>query len=105
MLRTAPIPRVIIVGAGLAGTATAIRLLCFARRPLEIVLLERRADYRSAGGAYHRDAHPGEHVFNTRAGRMSAFGEDVLDFVRWTNREADRRGWPAPWAEYEFTEQ
>ncbi|MBR7834244.1 FAD/NAD(P)-binding protein [Actinospica durhamensis] len=104
MLRTAAFSRVLVVGAGLAGTATAIRLLCFARRPLEIVLLERRADYRSAGVAYHRDGNPWDHVFNIQAGRMSAFREDVLDFVRWTNREADRRDWPAPWAAYEFTE-
>lgn len=105
MLPAAASPRVLIVGAGLAGTATAIRLLCFARRPLEIVLLERRADYRCAGLAYHRNGNPWNHVFNIQAGRMSAFREDVLDFVRWTNHEADRRDWPAPWAEYEFTEQ
>ncbi|ACU72430.1 conserved hypothetical protein [Catenulispora acidiphila DSM 44928] len=104
MLRTAPCPRVLIVGAGLAGTATAIRLLCFARRPLEVVLVERRADYRSAGVAYHRDGNPWDHVFNIQAGRMSAFREDVLDFVRWANREADRGDWPAPWADWEFTE-
>ena len=44
MFRTAVRPRILIVGAGLAGTATAIRLLCFARGPLEVILLERRAD-------------------------------------------------------------
>lgn len=104
MLRTAASARVLVVGAGLAGTATAIRLLCFARRPLEIVLLERRAAYRSAGVAYHRDGNPWDHVFNIQAGRMSAFREDVLDFVRWANREADRRDWPEPWAAYAFTE-
>ncbi|MFC4029960.1 FAD/NAD(P)-binding protein [Streptomyces polygonati] len=97
-------PRVLIVGAGLAGTATAIRLLRFARGPLEIVLLERRPDYRSAGVAYHRDGNPWDHVFNIQAGRMSVFREDVLDFVRWANLEADRRDWPAPWAELEFAE-
>jgi uncharacterized NAD(P)/FAD-binding protein YdhS len=96
---------VLIVGAGLAGTATAIRLLCFARDPIEIVLLERRREYRSAGVAYHRDGNPWDHVFNVQAGRMSAFREDVLDFVRWANHEADRRDWPAPWAEFEFVEQ
>ncbi|WP_367318572.1 FAD/NAD(P)-binding protein [Streptomyces sp. HUAS ZL42] len=95
----------LIVGAGLAGTATAIRLLCFARRPLEIVLLERRSEYRSAGVAYHRDGNPWGHVFNIQAGRMSVFREDVLDFVRWANDEADRSDWPAPWAEFEFVEQ
>ncbi|MQS16735.1 pyridine nucleotide-disulfide oxidoreductase [Streptomyces kaniharaensis] len=105
MSRTGTCPRVLIVGAGLAGTATAIRLLRFARRPLEVVLLERRYDYRSAGIAYHRDGNPWDHVFNIQAGRMSVFREDVLDFVRWANREADRRKWPAPWKEFEFVEQ
>jgi uncharacterized NAD(P)/FAD-binding protein YdhS len=97
-------PRVLIVGAGLAGTATAIRLLRFARRPLEIVLLERRHDYRYAGVAYHRDGNPWDHVFNIQAGRMSAFREDVNDFVRWANHEADRRDWPAPWKDFAFVE-
>ncbi|WP_194922342.1 FAD/NAD(P)-binding protein, partial [Catenulispora rubra] len=105
MIRNAVCPRILVVGAGLAGTATAIRLLCFARGPLEVVLLERRADYRCAGVAYHRDGNPWDHVFNVQAGRMSAFREDVLDFVRWANVEADRSGWPAPWADFEFVEQ
>lgn len=105
MSRTGTRPRVVVIGAGLAGTATAIRLLRFARTPLEVVLLERRPDYRSAGVAYHRDGNPWDHVFNIQAGRMSAFREDVLDFVRWANREADRTGWPAPWADTEFVEQ
>lgn len=104
MLPTAVCPRILVVGAGLAGTATAIRLLCFARGPLEVVLLERRADYRYAGVAYHRDGNPWDHVFNIQAGRMSAFREDVLDFVVWANAEADRSGWPAPWDDYEFAE-
>ncbi|GAA2797222.1 hypothetical protein GCM10010441_23040 [Kitasatospora paracochleata] len=105
MSRTALRPRVLIVGAGLAGTATAIRLLRFARSPLEIVLLERHSAYRSAGVAYHRDGNPWDHVFNIQAGRMSVFREDVLDFVRWANHEADRRDWPEPWAGLEFVEQ
>ncbi|MFL6112457.1 MAG: FAD/NAD(P)-binding protein [Catenulispora sp.] len=105
MIRTAACPKVLIIGAGLAGTATAIRLLCFARHPLEVVLLERRADYRCAGVAYHRDGNPWNHVFNVQAGRMSAFREDVLDFVRWANTEADRKGWPEPWSDFEFVEQ
>lgn len=104
MTGTGARPRVLVVGAGLAGTATAIRLLHFARRPLEIVLLERRPDYRCAGVAYHRDGNPWDHVFNIQAGRMSVFREDVLDFVRWANLEADRRDWPEPWAELKFAE-
>ncbi|MCX5214151.1 FAD/NAD(P)-binding protein [Kitasatospora sp. NBC_00240] len=105
MSRTGLSPRVLVVGAGLAGTATAIRLLRFARSPLEVVLLERRPEYRSAGVAYHREGNPWDHVFNIQAGRMSAFREDVHDFVRWANREADRTDWPAPWARFEFVEQ
>ncbi|MGW1296264.1 FAD/NAD(P)-binding protein [Streptomyces sp. NPDC002533] len=102
---TATRPRVLVVGAGLAGTATAIRLLHFARRPLEVVLLERRPEYRSAGVAYHRDGNPWDHVFNIQAGRMSVFREDVLDFIQWANQEADRSDWPEPWATRTFTEQ
>ncbi|MGW1437829.1 FAD/NAD(P)-binding protein [Streptomyces griseus] len=105
MNRTGACPRVLVVGAGLAGTATAIRLLHFARRPLEIVLLERRPDYRSAGVAYHRDGNPWDYVFNIQAGRMSVFREDVLDFISWANQEADRRDWPQHWAGHTFTEQ
>ncbi|QNE79681.1 pyridine nucleotide-disulfide oxidoreductase (plasmid) [Streptomyces finlayi] len=105
MSRTGVRPRVLVVGAGLAGTATAIRLLHFARRPLEIVLLERHPDYRSAGVAYHRDGNPWDHVFNIQAGRMSVFREDVLDFVHWANQEADRRDWPQRWAAQKFAEQ
>jgi uncharacterized NAD(P)/FAD-binding protein YdhS len=105
MIRTAARPRILIVGAGLAGTATAIRLLRFARGPIEVILLERRTDYRHAGVAYHRDGNPWDHVFNVQAGRMSAFREDVLDFVHWANTEADRSGWPEPWSGFEFVEQ
>ncbi len=105
MSRTGARPRVLVVGAGLAGTATAIRLLHFAREPLEVVLLERRSDYRSAGVAYHRDGNPWDHVFNIQAGRMSVFREDVLDFIRWANSEADRGDWPPQWATTTFVEQ
>jgi uncharacterized NAD(P)/FAD-binding protein YdhS len=96
--------RIVIVGAGLGGTATAIRLLQFAREPAEIVLIERRADYRNAGPAYDRDSNHWHHVFNIQAGRMSAFREDVDDFVNWANHEADRDGWPAEWRDVTFTE-
>ncbi|TDD24426.1 pyridine nucleotide-disulfide oxidoreductase [Actinomadura sp. KC06] len=96
--------RVVIVGAGLGGTATAIRLLQFAREPLQVVVIERRPEYRSAGVAYHRTGNHWNHVFNIQAGRMSMFREDVDDFVSWANNEADRTGWPAEWSDFTFTE-
>ncbi|MEV6558161.1 FAD/NAD(P)-binding protein [Nocardia sp. NPDC051756] len=43
--------RIVVVGAGLAGTATAIRLLRFATEPVDIVLLERQMEHRHAGVA------------------------------------------------------
>ncbi|XVS62280.1 FAD/NAD(P)-binding protein [Actinosynnema sp. CA-299493] len=96
--------RVVVVGAGLAGTATAIRFLRFAREPLEVVLVERRPEYRNSGVAYQRESNHWHHVFNIQAGRMSAFREDVDDFIRWANHEADRSDWPPDWHGFEFTE-
>ncbi|WP_312878571.1 FAD/NAD(P)-binding protein, partial [Lentzea indica] len=96
--------RVVIVGAGLGGTATAVRLLRFAREPLQVVLVERRPEQRSAGVAYHPAGNPWHHVFNIQAGRMSMFREDVDDFVAWANTSADRTGWPPEWRDVTFTE-
>ncbi|MDL4820982.1 FAD/NAD(P)-binding protein [Actinomadura sp. OS1-43] len=94
----------VIVGAGLGGTATAVRLLQFAREPLQVVMIERRPEYRNAGLAYHRTGNHWHHVFNIQAGRMSMFREDVDDFVAWANNEADRAGWPPEWRGFTFTE-
>jgi uncharacterized NAD(P)/FAD-binding protein YdhS len=96
--------RVVIVGAGLAGTATAIRLLQFAREPVQVLVIERRPDYRNAGVAHHPRSNHWHHVFNIQAGRMSAFREDVDDFIDWANHEADRTGWPAEWKDFTFVE-
>lgn len=96
--------RVVIVGAGLAGTATAIRLLQFAREPVQIMLLERRPEYRNAGVAHHPRSNHWHHVFNIQAGRMSALREDVDDFIDWANHEADRTGWPPEWRDFTFVE-
>ncbi|MCG8925491.1 FAD/NAD(P)-binding protein [Lentzea sp. CC55] len=96
--------RVVIVGAGLGGTATAVRLLRFAREPLQVVLVERTPEHRNAGVAYHPAGNPWHHVFNIQAGRMSMFREDVDDFVTWANTSADRTGWAPEWRDVTFTE-
>jgi uncharacterized NAD(P)/FAD-binding protein YdhS len=72
--------RIVIVGAGLGGTATAIRLLQFAREPVEIVLIERRSEYRNAGPAYHRESNHWHHVFNIQAGRISRSGSALWTY-------------------------
>ncbi|GAB6899213.1 FAD/NAD(P)-binding protein [Kineosporia succinea] len=95
---------VVVVGGGLGGTATAVRLLGSARAPVEVQIWERRPELRSAGPAYHREGNPWNHIFNIQAGRMSLFREDTFDFIRWANTEADRTGWPAEWREQEFLE-
>jgi uncharacterized NAD(P)/FAD-binding protein YdhS len=71
---------------------------------VEVVLLERRSEYRNAGVAYHSAGNHWHHVFNIQAGRMSAFREDVDDFVKWANHEADRSDWPPEWRDFEFFE-
>ena len=77
-----------IVGAGCAGTLTALNLLRSGGRPLRVVLVERDARF-GPGVAYGTcDA---RHRLNVVAERMSAF-EDVPDHFRvWTERRLDSR--------------
>jgi uncharacterized NAD(P)/FAD-binding protein YdhS len=95
---------VVIAGAGLGGIAAAVRLLQFAREPVQVVLIERNPELRNAGVAYHRAGNPWCHVFNSQAGRMSMFREDVDDFLNWANTETNRTGWPPEWSDFTFTE-
>ena len=71
-----------IVGAGLAGSLTAVQLLR-AAEPVEVVLVERRGDF-GPGVAYGtRDPH---HLLNQPAARMSALPDDLDHFRRWAER-------------------
>jgi uncharacterized NAD(P)/FAD-binding protein YdhS len=81
--KAAPRPTVVIVGAGAAGTLTAIHLLRTAGRrssSLEVVLLD-PGDRWGRGVAFGT---PDEaHLLNVPASGMSAFPEDPADFATW----------------------
>jgi uncharacterized NAD(P)/FAD-binding protein YdhS len=74
---------VIIVGAGFCGTAVAVNLLRLARRPLNIILLD-RAPRIACGTAYSASAFP--YLLNVPAGRMSATSVDAEEFLAFAQR-------------------
>ncbi|MEM8620896.1 MAG: FAD/NAD(P)-binding protein [Actinomycetota bacterium] len=88
---------VLLVGRGVAASATAMRIMQFATEPLSIVAVERFPQRRNGGLAYGAPGTAWHDVFNIQAGRMSIFREDVDDFLRWANDEADRRYWHPDW--------
>jgi uncharacterized NAD(P)/FAD-binding protein YdhS len=73
-------PRVAIVGAGFAGSATAAQLLRQATGPLDITLLERR--FPIGSGRAFATTLPC-HLLNVPAGRMSAYPDDPEHLLRW----------------------
>ncbi|MER8187956.1 FAD/NAD(P)-binding protein [Kitasatospora sp. NPDC094015] len=88
MTGTAPLPRVAVVGAGAAGTLTAVQLLRQAdRRGVRCVVeLLDPAPLPGRGAAY-RTTDP-RHLLNVPAGRMSALPEDPEHFTRWLTARA-----------------
>src|SRR5215213_3061194 len=76
-------PVVIVVGAGAAGSLTALHLVrsaCRRATPLEVLLLD-PADRWARGVAFGTPAE--EHLLNVPASGMSALPEDPGDFVAW----------------------
>jgi len=74
----------VIIGAGFSGTATAVQLLRHADgRPLEIVLIERQADF-GRGVAYAKQEFP--YLLNVPASRMAATTDDPDSFLRFARR-------------------
>jgi uncharacterized NAD(P)/FAD-binding protein YdhS len=74
---------VVVVGAGCAGTLTAVNLLLGPGGPLHVVLVERSGRF-GPGVAYATDD-PG-HLLNVAAERMSAFPDDPGHFAAWARR-------------------
>src|SRR3712207_6292924 len=89
-------PTVVVVGAGAAGTLTALHLVRSASRrttPVEVLLLD-PADRWARGVAFGTPAE--EHLLNVPASGMSALPEDPGHFVAWAGAQGlvgrDERG-------------
>lgn len=72
--------RVVIIGAGFSGSATAAQLL---RGGARVTLIERNAVF-GPGLAYGEAA--GDHLLNVVAARMSAFADQPAHFQAWLER-------------------
>ena len=75
--------KVAIIGGGLAGTATLIRLAQFVDGEVEILIIEEHEQLIYGGVAYSNTIAKAEHLFNLQASRISIFREHRLDFVDW----------------------
>lgn len=80
-------PRVLVVGAGAAGSLTALHLVREAARrsvPLDVVLVDPAARW-ARGVAFGTDDE--RHLLNVPAAGMSALPEDPSHFVAWRRRQ------------------
>lgn len=71
---------VIIVGGGASGVILAAHLLRDADSRLRVTIVERRSEI--GRGIAYSTTEP-DHILNTRAGSMSAYGDDTEHFWRW----------------------
>jgi uncharacterized NAD(P)/FAD-binding protein YdhS len=95
-----PVPRrVAVVGAGAAGTLTALHLAAAARgrrgERLEVLLVD-PAEHVGRGVAY--STRDGRHLLNVPARGMSAFPDEPNHFVDWLCRHVDSRTAPGDFA-------
>jgi uncharacterized NAD(P)/FAD-binding protein YdhS len=74
---------VIVIGGGASGVILAAHLLRAAGSGLHVTLIERRAEIGQ--GIAYATSEP-DHILNTRAGSMSAYGDDGEHFWRWLLR-------------------
>lgn len=78
---TRPLPTVVIVGGGASGTLTAIHLLTQRKsKPFRLIVVDSGG---SVGRGIAFSTADANHLLNVRAGQMSAFPDDAVDFVRW----------------------
>ena len=72
--------RVIIIGGGASGVILAAHLLRLPDARLQVTIVEPRPEI--GRGIAYSTAEP-DHILNTRAGSMSAYGEDTEHFWHW----------------------
>ncbi|URK86347.1 FAD/NAD(P)-binding protein (plasmid) [Rhizobium sp. RCAM05350] len=82
-----------IIGGGFAGTLTAIKLLDAATQPLDITIVERRADLRR-GVAYSTTE--AVHLVNGPANIFSLHPDDPEHLARWLTGNGAANGWQPP---------
>ncbi|MFG1477839.1 FAD/NAD(P)-binding protein [Xanthobacter sp. V4C-4] len=86
-------PRVVIIGGGLAGALSAIKIIDATRAPLALTLVEERAEL-GRGIAY--STNDLDHIVNGPA-RIFALHLDAPDhFTQWLAADPTRRGWRPP---------
>lgn len=100
-LASAP-ENILIIGAGFSGTVTAIRLLQNAKRPIDVILMEKIEEQVFGGLAYSSSTAGWEHLLNMEAGRITAFSEKPDDFIEWANNDSDRASWPTHLQDMQF---
>ena len=88
-------PSIAIIGGGFCGTITAINLVRFADRPLEIHIVNHRRP--SVVGIAYSTTRP-EHLLNVAVGKMSAIPDEPRHFLDWLpgsqNSPARQTRWP-----------
>ncbi len=79
-----------IIGGGCSGTLLLIQLIRQAVNPLKVTLVN--SGFPTVRGiAYSTDNI--NHLLNVRAGRMSAFPDDPLHFVKWIEKNSELEGY------------
>ena len=81
-------PTIAIVGGGFSGTMVSLCLQSFSPVGTRICLIERRG--RFASGTAYGSSNP-NHLLNVPAGRMGAFPDMPLDFLRWLQAQPASR--------------
>ncbi|PSF32649.1 oxidoreductase [Aphanothece hegewaldii CCALA 016] len=81
-----------IIGGGFSGTMVATHLLRLANCPLQIKLIEKRANI-GQGLAYSTAVE--HHVLNVPAGKMSAFPQESEHFINWLQNRYSEKAFTA----------